>query len=102
MASSSVAPAQSTAKVRVAVRIRPETRVGRKCAVANPNHVISVGDKTFNFDAVYDEDSTQSEVYEGCVAPLVLGCFKGYNATLFACEYMILRYESNMICRTLQ
>ena len=40
--------------------------------------------KTFSFDHVYDEFSTQDEVYEQLVAPFTAKYLAGYNVTLFA------------------
>ncbi|KAI6218826.1 Kinesin motor domain-containing protein [Aphelenchoides fujianensis] len=41
-------------------------------------------DKYFAYDFVYDRDSTQVEVYDSCVKPLVEGIFNGLNATILA------------------
>lgn len=38
----------------------------------------------FEFDAVYDETSTQEEVYERSAKPAVLNALRGYNATVLA------------------
>ena len=71
-------------KVRVAVRLKPE-RAGRRAAfVSRSNCAVTVGDKTYAYDHVYDEECSQLHLYESSVAPLVLGCFKGFNATVFA------------------
>ena len=40
--------------------------------------------KRFTFDGVYDDDSTQSEVYEDTAYPLLTSVFDGYNGTIFA------------------
>lgn len=75
-----------SSKVRVCVRSRPlsmkEAR-GKKCISVTKDKV-TVGDKSFFFDDVYSETSTQADVYDGCVAGLVEGCFQGFNATIFA------------------
>lgn len=42
------------------------------------------GGKVFYFDAVLDQTSTQEEMYERCVAPLVEACLEGYNVTILA------------------
>lgn len=75
--------AQSS-KVRVAVRLKPESARGRKCAFLNGSSAVIVGDKTFHYDHVYGEQCTQESLYEDSVAPLVTGCFRGFNATVFA------------------
>ena len=36
------------------------------------------------FDKVFDDASTQKEVYEQCAKDIALGCFDGYNATILA------------------
>jgi len=69
--------------VIVAVRVKPENRAVRKCLTIHKNQ-INVGEKVFYYDHVFNEDSTQSEVYSHCVSRLVDSCFKGYNATIFA------------------
>ena len=42
--------------------------------------------KRFTFDGVYDDDSTQKEVYEDTAFPLLQSVFEGYNGTIFACR----------------
>ena len=48
---------------------------------------IVIGEKHFNFDSIFDSSASQGDVYQNCVKPLVDGCFQGYNATIFACEF---------------
>ena len=38
----------------------------------------------FTFDQVFDPSATQAQLYEQAVAPLILKCLQGYNATIFA------------------
>lgn len=40
--------------------------------------------KTFTFDAVYDEYSSQREIYDQTAYPLVESVLEGYNGTIFA------------------
>ena len=40
--------------------------------------------KTFTFDQVYDENSTQREIYENTAKPIVQSSLDGYNGTIFA------------------
>ena len=72
----------SLAKVAVAVRLKPE--FGRRSLFLSGRTSLTVGEKSFHYDQVFDENSSQQSVYETCVSPLVLGCFKGFNATIFA------------------
>ena len=73
-------------KVRVCVRSRPpgpnEGRLRR--AINVHKEKIVVGDKVFPFDAAYDENTTQIQIFHGCIENLIEGCFEGYNATVFA------------------
>lgn len=41
--------------------------------------------KAFTFDAVFDDDSQQSEVYDDTAYGLVRSVLDGYNGTIFAC-----------------
>lgn len=38
----------------------------------------------FSFDHVYDDDASQSEVFETTARPVVESCLEGYNGTIFA------------------
>lgn len=40
--------------------------------------------KTFAFDAVFSENSTQRHIYDVCAAPVVQSVLEGYNGTIFA------------------
>lgn len=40
--------------------------------------------KTFSFDRVYGAESTQVEVYQGVVEPIIAEVLTGYNCTVFA------------------
>ncbi|KAF2144044.1 uncharacterized protein K452DRAFT_223282 [Aplosporella prunicola CBS 121167] len=43
-----------------------------------------VKDQTFAFDKVFDDNTTQGDVYEGTTRPLLDSVLEGYNATVFA------------------
>lgn len=46
---------------------------------------ISTGQHNFTYDHVFGEEgASPDQLYPRCVAPLVAGLFKGYNATVFA------------------
>jgi hypothetical protein len=84
--------------VKVVVRCRPmnskEKEDGRKPTVAVDPSVGSVEirnpkapeeePKRFTFDSVFDDMSTQKEVYEDTGVPLVESVLAGYNGTMFA------------------
>ncbi|KAM7323043.1 hypothetical protein ACRRTK_018548 [Alexandromys fortis] len=77
--------------VKVAVRIRPllckeVLHKHQICVrdVPNTQQIIIGRDRVFTFDFVFGKNSTQDEVYNTCIKPLVLSLIEGYNATVFA------------------
>jgi kinesin family protein 3/17 len=86
--------------VRVVVRSRPmnsrEVSDARKpCVVVSPDEgtvvvrnpdagALAADEKSFTFDAVYDDASTQRAVYDETAFPLVEAVLSGYNGTIFA------------------
>uniref|UniRef100_A0A8D0TWB9 Kinesin motor domain-containing protein n=1 Tax=Sus scrofa TaxID=9823 RepID=A0A8D0TWB9_PIG len=77
--------------VKVAVRIRPllckEVLHNHQACVRvipNTQQIIIGRDRVFTFDFVFGKNSTQDEVYNTCIKPLVLSLIEGYNATVFA------------------
>uniref|UniRef100_A0A8C6C673 Kinesin family member 27 n=1 Tax=Monodon monoceros TaxID=40151 RepID=A0A8C6C673_MONMO len=77
--------------VKVAVRIRPllckeVLHNYQACVRVIPNtQQVTIGrDRVFTFDFVFGKNSTQDEVYNTCIKPLVLSLIEGYNATVFA------------------
>eukprot|EP00878_Enallax_costatus_P045588 GHUV01055007.1.p1 GENE.GHUV01055007.1~~GHUV01055007.1.p1 ORF type:complete len:201 (+),score=40.86 GHUV01055007.1:393-995(+) len=92
-------PKQESECVRVVVRCRPlntkernENRgrivdmVKEQGQVTLRNNKAEAGEapKSFTFDAVFDWDSTQKEVYENTAASIVNSTLEGYNGTIFA------------------
>ncbi|XP_078097446.1 kinesin-like protein kif7 [Mustelus asterias] len=77
--------------VTVAVRVRPllpkEILHGHQsCVHVNlDSQQITLGNnRHFQFDVIFDQTSSQDEVYSSCVEPLVEAFFEGFNATVFA------------------
>ncbi|XP_070390399.1 chromosome-associated kinesin KIF4-like isoform X2 [Dermacentor albipictus] len=77
--------------VRVAVRCRPlvpkELTEGcQACARTCPSNqsVVLGGNKTFSYDYVFGEESSQVQVYDACVSKLLPKVFEGFNVTIFA------------------
>lgn len=53
--------------------------------VSPPSTQVSLnGSHSFTYDHVFAPSSTQEELFEQCVQPLIEGCFNGYNATILA------------------
>ena len=82
--------------VQVAVRVRPLLALegdDASCVqvlrngTQGPTNSIQIGGSSgpqYTFDHVFDMDTTQVQVYESRVAPLIWSCLDGYNATILA------------------
>lgn len=84
-------------KVRVYCRIRPFSKrelddpdKRQKCYMKTDEMSLTVGGfggrgrpKDYNFDAVFDQDSTQDEIFEDCDR-LIQSAVDGYNVCIFA------------------
>ncbi|KAK4420827.1 Kinesin-like protein KIN-12F [Sesamum alatum] len=72
--------------VKVVVRIRPANGLGigdTSVRIISKNS-ISVAEKNYTFDSVFDSDSTQGDVYQLVGAPLVKDALSGYNTSIVA------------------
>ncbi|XP_020846389.1 kinesin-like protein KIF3B [Phascolarctos cinereus] len=90
---------KSSESVRVVVRCRPmngkekaasydkvvdvDVKLGQ-VSVKNPRGTTHEMPKTFTFDAVYDWNSKQFELYDETFRPLVDSVLQGFNGTIFA------------------
>lgn len=77
--------------VQVAIRVRPLLpkeilHNHESCITADPeeNRVTLGNGRHFHCDFVFEESSTQEDVYTDCVQPLIEAFFNGFNATVFA------------------
>ncbi|KAK6191693.1 hypothetical protein SNE40_003312 [Patella caerulea] len=77
--------------VQVAVRVRPllpkeQLASEQMCVriIPTTKQIVMGKDRAFTYDHVLSSKSTQTEVYETCVEPLVNSLFEGYNSTVFA------------------
>ena len=68
--------------VEVRVRVRPGSK--KSCVRTHSTKELSVDDKRWAFDRVYGPKSSQEDVYEEAVKPLVEATLDGYNSTVFA------------------
>jgi len=50
----------------------------------NPSSPDTEAPKEFTFDAVFDEECSQRQLYDVCAAPVVQSVLEGYNGTIFA------------------
>ena len=77
--------------VRVGIRIRPLLSRDRAEGAREILHktagepqVTIGGDRSFTYDHVFELEASQKDVYSSCMADLVAGVLKGYNATVLA------------------
>eukprot|EP00116_Pleurobrachia_bachei_P014921 sb/3475183/ len=80
---------EDSTSVKVAIRVRPLLDREKGCSeciiiLPNKNQLVIGKDQNFTFDHVFSESTTQSEVYDTTVHPLVQSCLAGYNATVLA------------------
>jgi hypothetical protein len=81
----------SGCQVRVGVRIRPltskEIRQDGKVSLTVTPPSVGIGQRRFTYDAVFDSNIEQEELYDNISAPLLTSYVDGYNATVskFGC-----------------
>ena len=79
---------EKTSQVRVGVRVRPlaskELQQGGKVSLTiNPPSSISIArEKRFTYDAVFDTQTSQDELYSSVSSSLLHSFVDGYNATV--------------------
>ena len=88
--------AEDGVNIKVVLRCRPMTKaesmkdravincVSDKVVEVNYASMGKQAKKGFTFDGVFDAASTQTEVYDGVVRPVVDEVLQGYNCTVFA------------------
>ncbi|KAL6543109.1 hypothetical protein OROHE_010629 [Orobanche hederae] len=72
--------------VKVVVRIRPANglRIGDTLVSKVSKNSLSIDERKYTFDSVFDSDSTQEDVYQLVGAPLVKDALSGYNTSILA------------------
>jgi kinesin family protein 4/21/27 len=74
--------------IKVALRLRPLNNIdsAKECIepICEIKKVVFRKEKHFSFDYVFEKTSSQIEIYNTAVQPLLEHVFKGYNATVFA------------------
>eukprot|EP00466_Bigelowiella_natans_P012582 jgi/Bigna1/128291/aug1.6_g2999 len=71
--------------VNVVVRCRPLLPQEKdENAMSIRDEVVNVSGKSFSFDQVYGENTSQAQIYEQVCKPLANLALKGYNTTIFA------------------
>ncbi|GAV87247.1 LOW QUALITY PROTEIN: Kinesin domain-containing protein/Kinesin-related domain-containing protein, partial [Cephalotus follicularis] len=80
-------PASSDPPVKVVVRIRPgnENERARDQTVRKvSSDTLSVGDRRFTFDSIFDSNSNQEDIFQLVGVPLVKDALAGYNASILS------------------
>lgn len=52
--------------------------------IRSPDLSLNEAPRTFTFDKVFANESTQRAIYDVCAAPVVQSVLEGYNGTIFA------------------
>ena len=77
---------KSGSRVRVGVRVRPlapqEIKDGGNCSLSIDSPTIRMGRRMFTYDAVFDSNSGQTELYDNVSSRLLSSFVDGYNATV--------------------
>ncbi|KAI6225485.1 Kinesin-like protein [Aphelenchoides fujianensis] len=72
-------------RVFVAARLKPVEKEATIDLKIGGNRLFLVDDRRkFEFDAIFDENATQVEVFNGVAEKIVAGCLEGFNGTIFA------------------
>eukprot|EP00966_Prymnesium_polylepis_P235021 5435833-Prymnesium_polylepis.1 len=73
-------------RVRVHCRVRPgtvrESHSGMAAACAG--NTVTINQKSFELDSVFDPDASQQSVYDEVAAPTLQSVLSGYNGTILA------------------
>lgn len=73
-------------RVRVGLRVRPltsqEIKQGGHASLNIDPPTIRMGKRRFTYDAVFDSNCGQDELYESASTPLLRSFIDGYNATV--------------------
>lgn len=77
---------QGNQKVKVYIRCKPllsHEVTTRPCVtINNQSNQVSIGEKVFFFDNVFNTNTSQLLIYNTTIKPLVDGIFQGFNATV--------------------
>jgi hypothetical protein len=79
---------EQSSKIRVFARCKPvpNSEIGHRKCVKQSNEGLIIGEKKFVFDHIFNDCYDQKDIYDQQIKSLIEGCFKGYNATVFACK----------------
>jgi len=75
---------KASTNMTVAIRTRPPVESSEKVVDIDQDQIIVALDKTFRFDQIFDENCSQSNLFDRLVAPIVGSFLEGFNATIFA------------------
>eukprot|EP00923_Selenidium_pygospionis_P029390 GHVN01052374.1.p1 GENE.GHVN01052374.1~~GHVN01052374.1.p1 ORF type:complete len:680 (+),score=85.29 GHVN01052374.1:974-3013(+) len=78
--------AETSDKIRVCVRIKPEGEQAKGFEVSGNNLTFATEGRseTFSFDEIYGKEVGQKEVFERAALQTTENCLEGYNGTIFA------------------
>jgi len=72
--------------INVILRIRPKNQMETSLTSIKitDNKTINIGIKSFNYDYIANENSTQNEIFDVCAKKICDSSLEGYNGTIFA------------------
>jgi hypothetical protein len=82
-----------TSQIQVAVRVRPFSQNETNCSncidINNTKNQLTIHSKdgisnSYEFDKIFDMDSTQDDVFQICGLDIINGAFEGYNGCILA------------------
>ena len=76
-------------RISVALRCRPEgDKYASTIALQQKSNTVEIAASgikhEFSFDRLYDEKTTQEQIFAECAVPLIDEALEGYNACIFA------------------
>jgi hypothetical protein len=87
---------EKSGKVKVFVRVRPPTIAEereKRCLETVRDSIITIGEKSFTFERVFDEATSQANLYQSALSQLIESALRGYNGTVFACNLQYFLIE---------
>ena len=70
--------------INVLIRIRPREYNSSSTLLNIFENKIITSNKSYQFDYIADENSTQNDIFENCAKKICDYCLEGYNGTIFA------------------
>ncbi|AET00644.1 putative plus-end-directed kinesin ATPase [Medicago truncatula] len=82
----SITPLDSDPSVKVVVRIRPTVNIGigDETVKKVSSDTLCVGGRQFQFDSIFDTNTSQEDIFQSVGVPLVRNALAGYNTSILS------------------